>query len=348
MTDIFDYLKWRGDLTFEVVPLNEIDALIFSAFAYIEMDSIFSYHEFVSIKDLYDRYKTIEEDSIFKKKQNELFKVLSESKRFQDIVVTRYFNEVNENKEMQISGTTFILPNDILYVAFKGTDSTLTGWKEDFNLSYMKVIPSEEKALSYLNEILYSTKKKVYVGGHSKGGNLAMYASLFCENDENILQVHNFDGPGFSKEIVEMENYKKRKEKITTYIPKSSIVGNILNKDTKTYIVKSKQIGILEHDLYSWIVSSNRFIYAKEVSLEIKNLSESLNEAIEKIPKEDKEKIIDLVYEILKSWNIRDIESTLEDTILFNLLMNKYNLSISDFSIVWEVISFVLKIVKEL
>ena len=138
------------------------------------------------------------EESLFTKNQNRLFKSLSESKRFQSVLVTHYFHIVDKEIDMQISGMTFVLPNDTLYVAFKGTDETITGWKEDFDLSYKDVIPSQKKAVSYLNEILSSFVRPVYVGGHSKGGNLAMYASLFCKDSDLIVKVYNNDGPGFS------------------------------------------------------------------------------------------------------------------------------------------------------
>ena len=337
-----------GNLSFDTLPINEVDGLIFCAFAYFKIESILSYQETVSIKDLYLRYKEIEEDTIFKKNQNRLFKVLSETKRFSNILVTRYFNIVNKQKEMQIAGMTFLLPNEILYVAFKGTDSTIVGWKENLNLSYMEVIPSEQKACSYLDEILQSTKKKVYVGGHSKGGNLGMYASIFCQNEEKIAQVYNYDGPGFSKEILETDAYKKRKDKIITFIPKSSIVGNILNKDTKTLIIKSKQIGLLEHDLYSWLISSTHFVYTKNMSEEAKKMSNLLNEMIENIPDDKKQKMITFFYDVLESWNLEDIEKMLENTFLFQNTIGKYDFQIEDYSLLFRGISLLVEILKSL
>lgn len=348
MNNLFDYLKWRGDLSFQESPLNEVDNLIFCAFAYFKIENLVSYDEKIAIKDLYSKYENVEEDSLFKKNQNRLFEILSGCNRFENVLVTHYFNKIDQEKDMQIAGVTFILPNDTLFVAFKGTDESVTGWKEDFDLSYKQVIPAQTKAVAYLNEILTHTKKKVYVGGHSKGGNLAMYASLFCKEIDKIVQIYNNDGPGFNDSIIESENYKIRKEKIITYIPKSSIVGNLLNKDTKTIIVKSRQIGILQHDLYSWEVIANHFVYAKELSEETKKVCNTLNEIIEKIPKEQKQKIISFVCELLESWNVTDIEAMLEKLILPKTLLQKFNFHVEDFSILWKIVPIVIEILKKL
>lgn len=344
LSDVFDYLKWRGDLSFLESPVNEIDSLIFCAFSYLDLKGILEYHELVTMKELYVRYKQIEENTIFKRNQNRLFQFLSESNRFKEIVVARYFNIVDEEKEMQIAGMTFILPNETLFVTFKGTDGTLTGWKENFNMSYMEVIPAEKKAVSYLNEILHSTKKRVYVGGHSKGGNLAMYASVFCENDDRVIRVYNHDGPGFRKEIVETELYKKRKEKMITFIPKASIVGNILNQDTKTFIIKSKQLGFLQHDLYSWLVENNHFVYTSELSKEAKNVSQMLNDAIDKIPEKEKEQVISLVYDFLESWNIEDIKKIIEQPLLLKQIYG--NFKIEDIPKILNVLALVIEVYK--
>ncbi len=347
MHNVFDYLLWRGDLTFLESPLNEVDNLIFCAMTYVRLDELLYYQEKISIKDLYLKYQKKEPNTVFKQSQNRLFKMISESNRFKNVIITHYFNEVDKEQEMQIGGMTFVLPNDTIFIAFKGTDGTLTGWKEDFNLSF-KTIPSQKRAVQYLEEILSHTKKKVFVAGHSKGGNLAMYASIFCKESENIVQIYNNDGPGFTKEIIGSNNYLQRKEKIITFIPKASIVGNLLNQDTKTIIVKSKQIGILQHDLYSWEVSNNHFVYSSELSEETKKLCNTLNELIEKIPKDEKEKIISFLYEIFESENIQDIEKALHDVFLSKVLLQKYHLKIEYFSFLWKIFPLIVEILKNI
>lgn len=348
MNTLFDYLLWRGDLTFKENPLNEVDSLAFCAFSYFKIEKLMQNQQFISIQDLYKKYALTEEDTLFKKNQNHLFQMLSESKRFKDVFITRYFNEVDKNLEMQIAGMTFLLPDNTLFIAFRGTDGTITGWKEDFDLSYKSVIPAQRRAVEYLNEILSHTKKSVYVGGHSKGGNLAMYASIFCQNGDKIIQIYNHDGPGFRSEIVEGKNYQKCKEKMITFIPKASIVGNIFDKDTKTIIIKSKQIGLLQHDLYSWGVSGNHFVYANELSVDAKKLSNKLNETIEKIPKEQKQKMISFLYELLESWNISDIENLVKDVFLSKSVLSQYHFNQEDISFLFRMLPLVLEIIKKI
>ena len=278
LNTIQEYLKWRGDISFLQEGLNEVDSLLFCAFTYFDLEKIITHEEKISILNLYERFLKFKNKD--KKEEVELFKNLSQSKRFQDVFVTLYFNEIDKEKEMQISGMTFVLPNNTIFVAFKGTDSTLTGWKEDFNISYLDTIPSQIKAKEYLDKILMHTNKKVYIGGHSKGGNLAMYASIYCKDFTKVVKVYNFDGPGFDNKIVLSENYQSRKEKMVTYLPKAGIVGNILNKDMKTIIIKSTQLGLLQHDPYSWKVEQNHFIYAQVLNEEAKNIGNQLNELI--------------------------------------------------------------------
>lgn len=347
MNTIFDYLLWRGDLTFKESPLNEVDSLVFCAFSYFKIEELMHYKEFVSIQELYQKYNLTEEDTLFNKNQNHLFRVLSESKRFKDVLITHYFNEVDKKLEMQIAGMTFILPNETLFVAFKGTDGTITGWKENFDLSYKSIIPAQRRAVEYLDEILMHTQKNVYVGGHSKGGNLAMYASIFCQKNDNIVKTYNHDGPGFHGEIVEGKNYQKFKERMVTFIPKASIVGNIFDKDTKTIIIKSKQIGLLQHDLYSWAVSGNHFVYTNELNKDVKKLSNSLNEIIEKIPKEQKKKVVSFLYEVLESWNINDIENLIKDVFLSKSILSQHHFNQEDFAFLFKILPLILEIIKK-
>lgn len=344
MNNIFDYIKWRGDLTFNESIFNEVDNLIFSAFAYLNLEGIMDFKEKKSLKEVYENYKKImDTNNIFKQNQNKLFKLLSESKRFKDVFITYYFNKVDAKEEMQIGGLTFILPNDELYVAFKGTDETIIGWKEDFLLSYKSFIPSQKIAVLYLNEVLNHTNKKVYVGGHSKGGNLAMFAALFCENDDKIKNVYNNDGPGFNNEVLNSDNYKERKHKIITYMPKSSIVGNILNSDTKTIIIKSNGIGILQHNLYSWLIIYNHFVYTKELSEEAKNISNYLNDFINKVPNEQKANIVSFIYDFLEDKGIYNIETTLSN--VPKLILEKYDFKLSDLEILKEILPILQKLI---
>ncbi len=332
---IQDYLKWRADISFLQEGLNEVDSLLFCAFTYFDLEKIIDYEEKVTIAKLYERF--LEFETKDKKEEVELFKILSQSKRFQEVLVTLYFNEVSTEKEMQIAGMTFLLPNDTIFVAFKGTDG-FVGWKEDFHLSYKKTIPSQIKAREYLDFVLQHTKKKVFVGGHSKGGNLALYASIYCHHFEQIERIFNFDGPGFLEEVVESTLYQMRKNKMVTYLPKASLVGNLFTKDMETILIKSKQFGLMEHDFYSWGVLNNHFIRASVLNEEAKNLSNKLDKLISSIPNQDKEKIITFVFDLLENVNKKGIKA----------ILSNYEFNLEDLLQIKSIIPVVIEILKKL
>ncbi len=346
MDNILSYLKWRGDLTFNESSFNEVDNLVLCAFTYLRLNEVLKREDVISIKEFYSKYKI--DDNIFEKNQNNLLTMMSKSKRFKEILIARYVNEISEKQEKQFSAITFLLPNNQLFVAFKGTDETITGWKENFNMSYMNIVPAQKSAIKYLEEILNHTNKKVLVGGHSKGGNLAMYATIFCDSKlkDKILKIYNNDGPGLNNQVLNEKKCQEIKEKIITFIPKSSIIGNFFTNDTKIILIESSGLGILQHDLYSWLIDKDKFSYAKEIDTKTKELSNFLNETINKIPQKQKEKIINFIYDIMISLNIYDIE-LIGKNLLNNLpIINKYNFNLEDLKILKEIIPIIIKILK--
>lgn len=345
MNTIFTYLETYKNVSFLEKDFNEVDNLIFCAFSYIDFSGIIQKENTISIKELYTKYKFLmDEKNIFKKDQNDLFQLLSESKRFQDILITGYVNDISKEEEKQFGAITFILPNEQLFVAFKGTDETITGWKEDFNMSYMSVIPSQKSAKEYLEEILKNTKKSVLVGGHSKGGNLAMYAAIFCPEElkNKISKVYNNDGPGFAYKIDLTKEYQTIKDKIITYIPKSSIVGNIFDSYTKIIIIESTALGILQHNLYSWLILEDTFLYVKEMDGKTKELANRLNAIIYKIPNKEKKRIVTVLYDIISSFSIYNLEKTMQD------LFHKYHLTYEDIEWLRKILPFAINLLKEI
>ncbi len=338
MHTLLDYLKEKGDISFLEEPLNEVDSLIFCAFSYFSIENMIRYEEKITLQDLYRRFIVTPNDA--KPIEKKLFTLLSESKRFQDVYITLYFNEVDTVKEMQIAGVTFLLPNAI-FVAFKGTDGWI-GWKEDFHLSYQKSIPSQQRARVYLEEVLSKFSETVYVGGHSKGGNLALYASLYCPHFERIKRIYNFDGPGFQEEFVESTLYQNRKSKMITYLPKAGIVGNLFNKDMEIVLVKSKQFGILAHDLYSWIIEDNHFLYAKVLDEQAKQLSNQLNSMIDNLSNQEKEIIVRFVYDILDSLEVPNLIAEIKKKI------KKYSFTLNDLFHLKRILPVLLQFVKTL
>lgn len=308
MSNIFDYIKWRGDLSFNQSKFNNVDNLIFSRFSYLPLEDLLDgLNEIVTIKEAYLRLikQGIREEKILQKEDKELFMLLANSERFGSLKITRFVNKVEVKEEKQFSAVTILLPDNTMYISYRGTDNTLVGWKEDFNISLDINIPSQKEAVKYLENTYQALNKKMRVGGHSKGGNLAIYSSIFCKETvkDAIIEVYNNDGPGLSKEIINSDIYKKSLGKIKSFIPQTSIIGKLMYHEEKFYIIKSTQKGIMQHDLYSWQVEGKEFVHLKEVTNESEFVDEVIKEWTTKITPKQRSEFINIVYGIIKETN---------------------------------------------
>ncbi len=293
ITDVFTYLKWRGDLSFEQDKFNEVDGFILSQITFLDLSHIL--REKMLLKDLiklfFDKYKKeeIKLGLIIPKKIVDLIYSLSKYKRFSNIEISNYQEKFDQKRKEQFAGVTFHI-NDQIIIAYKGTDDTLIGWEEDFNMIISFPIAAQQSALNYLNEIanLYYDKT-IRIVGHSKGGNLAMYASIYASDDiqERIKKVYNYDGPGFEFKFLDLSRYEKVKSKIKTIIPEHSVIGMIFNQLGKIKIVKSKARGIYQHDGLTWWIEGYKFVKAQQREESI-NFSKSLNEMVEKLSEEER------------------------------------------------------------
>ncbi len=343
--NLFAYLKWRGDLTFLESPFNEIDHAILCAFSYLKIDPYLHYDKIVLLKDVVSQFleKGFSKETLFFQNKKTLLELLKNAKRFQNIGITKFVNDVSMIEETQFCAMTFLLNEKENCVVFRGTDETLTAWKENFNLSYMPIIPAQEKAKEYLDTILMLTKKNVYVGGHSKGGNLALYSSIYCKEElkKKIIKVYNYDGPGLREEILHNDQFLLIKDKIITFIPKASIVGNLFLNDTKTIIVKSSSLGIFEHDLYTWETLESHFVYTKEMDKEIKKLCNLLNDWLNKQSKEKMQKIVNHIYEIIYGSGIYNVEEFVSNLFSLSLIDSK------EFQFLIKILPILLQFLKE-
>lgn len=246
MANIFDYMKWR-DIELTKVEFNEIDNLILARLSYFPLDGIIMEGEEVTIKEAYERYKKLETTGIILQLEDiDLFPVLANSIRFGKMKLTNYINKIDPVHEKQFSSVTILMPDDTIYVAYRGTDNTIVGWKEDFNMSFSELVPAQTDAVLYLEKIAKKYSSKIRVGGHSKGGNLAVYAAAFCnqEMQERIINVYNNDGPGFCDKVIKSKEYQNILNKVHTYIPQTSIIGRLLNHEEETSILKSTQMNL--------------------------------------------------------------------------------------------------------
>ena len=320
MGTLYDYLSWRGDLSFEQVPLGEVDSLIFALLSYIDFaDLVPGTHDASPIalqtvaNTFFARHPDLRKVSmglIVPHDILKLFQKVKECKRFRNVRMTAYVNRINVKEETQFSAITYLLPaNCGTVVAYRGTDDTIIGWKENFNMSFMPVVPAQLYATDYLNTAADHTKGILYVTGHSKGGNLAVYAGVKCRKDvhKRLSGVWNNDGPGFGGGMLTDPDYLDTKHILHTLVPKSSVVGMLLEHDENYTVVSSRQNGILQHDALSWNVLGGKFVHLKNVSEESKRTDKTLNTWIRDISPEQRAQFSDALYQILSSDNAKTL-----------------------------------------
>ncbi len=274
MANILDYLDWRGDLTFAQDSFNTVDALILAQLSYVPLDGIvpLDFDARISLKqaaEAFDPEHTDEKQRSFcYLEDQQLLAKLGQSRRFQDVLLTGYFSRTAPLDDLQFSAMTCILPDGSGYISFRGTDGSIAGWKEDFNISYMSETPGQQLAVEYVSRFCKATTGNVMLGGHSKGGNFAVYAAVFCDAaaKRRLLRVYDFDGPGFRDDIAASKAYTEMLPRIYCVIPQSSLVGQLLTGNTEHQIVKSSGTGVGQHLIYSWNVQGRELVFAQELS----------------------------------------------------------------------------------
>ncbi|MCM1047924.1 MAG: DUF2974 domain-containing protein [Clostridiales bacterium] len=309
MGTIIKYIKEYGDYTLDEKPLNEVDSLVLSQFAYLKFDGLVpnvdEKKEAVDMQYLlaHENYNMLYADERYRESNTELFNVMAKSRRFGNMKLNNYVNQINDEEETQFSAVTCQLADDIFYVVYRGTDEKIVGWKEDLNLAFSEPVPGQVMSVEYLCSVAKGIDTPFYVGGHSKGGNLAIYASMNCgeQVQEKIKTIFCHDGPGFRPEVLEKCGYNKIESKIRRTIPHSSLVGLILYSEGSYRVVESKYIGLMQHDPYSWLVDEDDFRIVKDVYSSAMFRDKALNEWILSLNQEQMRIFVDTLYEIVKA-----------------------------------------------
>jgi len=312
MANMLDYIDWRGDLTFSEAPFCEVDSLILSQICYVDFENIVSrsFNKPIMLSSAakaYLRRHAGEKAYLGAIVPAEIITLMSKaahSKRFSRIRLCGHINIVSDDLQMQFSATTFLLRDDMIFVAYRGTDDTIIGWKENFNMSFMHPVPAQTEAVTYLDAAAATrAEKNIYVGGHSKGGNLAVYALAKCadETKERVVLAYNHDGPGFSREFIEGLDYDAVRSKICTILPQTAVVGMLLEHEERYDVVKSNQAGLFQHDSFSWEVMGPNFIHLDTVTKESKLIDKTIKEWLSEMPAEEREDFVEKLYASLSA-----------------------------------------------
>lgn len=315
MANVIDYLRWRGDITFEQVKLNEVDNLILSQLAFVDFSGIVPSDPTappVTLKQAAMQFffdnnvkKTTRPGLIISPRTYKMFRMMAETKRYANVLLSAFVNEIDQIEEKQFCAITYRLKEKMSYIAIRGTDDTIVGWKEDFNLSFLDEIPSHKRVVEYVNGVLSAQPGNFYIGGHSKGGHLSMYASIKCapEHKNRIVAVFNNDGPGLSKTITALPEYRVMEPRFHVYMPQNSVVGMFFDNGGRGRVVMSNRVGVLQHDGMSWEVMGGNFVRAKKIGDDAVNTI-LLNERIHALPAEARKHFVDVLFGMLEATGV--------------------------------------------
>ena len=280
-----DYLAWRGDLAFptssegKTAQFCEVDNLILSMLSFIDFTGIVGDDPIgtpVKLSECFKKYRSKfphgeEFGAVIPKITDELFEKTAATKRFSELYVACYREKSSESEMTQFAAVTFILPDNSLFVSFRGTDDTLNGWREDFNLSFTYPVASQTMAAAYLTDVASVYSGAIRCGGHSKGGHLAVYAACFAPKyvRDRIVTAYSNDGPGFVAEVVGSDEFREMTEagKIYTIVPQSSVIGMLLEHSEDYKVIESTlSNGLFQHDPFSWSVLGPEFVHTDGLS----------------------------------------------------------------------------------
>lgn len=307
---MFDYLRWRGDLSFTQDTVNAVDALILSTLAYIHYGPSVENNPTrpIYLKDAAREFLSLsEQENRFRVKNDvELLQQAAETVRFGYCKICMYCDKLIPEQETQFAAMTFLLDDSTMFLAFRGTDYTLVGWKEDFNMSFQQTVPAQRLSVQYIREVSAEFSFPMRVGGHSKGGNLAVFGAARSSPmlQKRILEVYNHDGPGFNQYMMGDPGYLAIVPMIKTYIPQSSVIGMLLEHEEPYMVIRSKTVGLLQHDPYSWEVMGREFLPVEEVTQSSLFLDHTIKTWFSEMTNQERNQLVDVMFTLLGSGGV--------------------------------------------
>ena len=342
MSNILDYLDWRGDLKIDRrAPFCEVDNLILTQLSLVDLVGIADgdhLRHSVTLREAAARYlanPAAHADRLGVLIPNEvstLLKKAAESVRFGNMRLLRFENTIDETLQTQFAALCIVVGDGSFYVSFRGTDDTLVGWKENFNMGFMDSVPAQLLAARYTEAAARAIRGKIRIGGHSKGGNLSLYAASHLPRrlQKRVIAVYNNDGPGFGKSITETEGFAAIAPRVLTVVPQSSVVGLLLEHGKVDKIVKSTGDGVWQHDPYTWEVLGNHFVLAAALTPESLRLEKTLKAWVADMTVEQRRDMVEAVYRVFTANNAKTLTDIASDKLDFLLSLGKMDAKTRD------------------
>lgn len=325
MANILDYLNWRGDLTLAQSPFNEVDNLILAELSFVNFTGIVpgpGEGEGVPLHAAAEAFFRSHEGGdmgmgvLVPDEIPTLLRKMAECPRFREMKVNCFCDHLDVRKAEQFAAVTVELGDGSIYLSFRGTDDTIAGWKEDFLLGCQPEVPAQKKAVAYVKAVAGQyPRRKLMLGGHSKGGNLAVYGGVFVPLaiQRRISAVWSNDGPGFYGAVLETPQHARLEGRVHSIVPKSSVVGMLLEHEESYTVVDSDQVGLWQHDGFSWQVLGTGFVTLREVSRQGRRNDLALKEWVRRLPVDQREKFVDGLFEVLTASGATTLTDLKED-----------------------------------
>ena len=310
MGTLHDYIKWRGDLEFGQDGFNVVDNLVFSCLSYVPMDKVFLGNDagVIDLQDVNSIYlKTLHDEQKYREGSvlydaPLILRELADTARYRNVKVRNYVSRIEQDKTLQFAAMEFLLPDGSSYVAYRGTDDSIVGWKEDFMLA-LEEVEAERQAVLFLNSIASEDDRMLRVGGHSKGGHLAVYAAAMCDPQirERILNVYSNDGPGFMKKIASSKAMEDIRPKLVSIIPEESIVGLLMEAVGEPVVVKSSALSLSQHNPATWNVEGKNLITTDGISSTARFVNRKIENNISRASDEELNSFVEDLFSIFEA-----------------------------------------------
>ena len=314
MANLLDYLDWRGDLTLAQAPFNEVDNLILAEVSFVDFSGIVpppgmgqSVPLHTAAEAFFARFpkgEKIDMGVLVPDAIPDMLRKMAASRRFGDMGLNCFVDWLDAEHGEQFAALTVETGDGRVYLSFRGTDDTLAGWKEDFDLSWLPEVPAQKKAVQYVTEVARQyPRRHLLLGGHSKGGNLAVYAGVFCPAavQRRIDTVWSNDGPGFRDDFVDLPQHRRIGDRILSIVPKSSVVGMLLEHEEDYTVVDSDQLGFMQHDGFSWQVMGDHFVTLRQVTRQAHLSDLELRQWVRAMTPEQRGRFVDALFAVLSA-----------------------------------------------
>jgi len=311
MPNMMDYLAWRGDVALAYAPFNDVDSLILASLSYLTYPQ-----EEGFLRDLALAVPQVDKNQFsFVHEIRAMLSAAALTERFAGVRMHHPVAVTDRERDMQFAAVTFALPDGTHYIAFRGTDSTIVGWREDFNMAFESPIPAQTAAVKYLTEAAATTTGPLILGGHSKGGNLAVYSAAHADPmlQSRIRTIYSFDGPGLDDATVASEGYAAIARRIRSFVPQQSVVGLLMTYHPEYTVVKSDGVSLLQHDSFTWQVLGTGFIAVTELDVSSQLVDQTVHAWLSQVSKEQRRVFVGTIFDILEATSANTVKELLRD-----------------------------------